>query len=84
MMREVRIGLRYRCSQCGEYFNVESVTTYNEDILDAPPITIFKMYSRYTSHDCYGKVPDGRQRFYGLGVLVGWTWSYIDEHTNKV
>jgi hypothetical protein len=77
-MRGVKICLRYKCSQCGVYFDVEAVTDFDEEILEQPPIVIFNMYHRDVAHTCYGKVPDGRQRFYGLAKLVGWSWRYKD------
>ncbi|MFA5306042.1 MAG: hypothetical protein WC365_01195 [Candidatus Babeliales bacterium] len=82
-MREVNICLRYKCSQCGEYFDVMCVTNFGEDILEQPPIVVFNMYHRDVVHTCYGKVPDGRQRFFGLGKLVGWSWRYFDGESSK-
>lgn len=77
-MREVIITLRYQCSQCKEYFNVETVSRLPETILEQPPIVPFNMYHREEAHECYGKVPDGRQRFFGLGKLVGWTYRFTN------
>lgn len=84
-MRGVGISLRYKCSQCGVYFEVDCVTTFDEAMLDQPPIVIFNMYHRDITHACYGNVPNGRQRFFGLTKLVGWSWRYKDaESVQKV
>lgn len=76
-MRKVSIVLRYKCSQCGEYFNGEE-RIVEERILLQPPIVVFNMWSKDIAHECYGEVPDGRQRFFGLGKLVGWNWRMCD------
>lgn len=76
-MSKVSIIMRYKCSQCGEYFNGEEKIV-DAKILNQPPIVVFHIYHQDLVHECYGEVPDGRQRFFGLGKVVGWNWRMCD------
>jgi hypothetical protein len=77
-MSKITISLRYKCEQCGTYFNEEG-GVFDETFLDHSSLFIFRYFNKETMHTCFGQVPDGRQRFYGIGTLVGWTYRKNDK-----
>lgn len=76
-MRKVAINLRYKCEQCGLFFN-EDGGEVDQTFLDHSPMFVYRYYNNEMIHTCYGHVPGGEQRFFGLAKLVGWSYRLCD------
>lgn len=76
-MTRIAINLRYKCEQCGCFFN-EDGGVFDITFMDHSPMFIFRYFDKEVIHACYGFTQGGEQRFYGLATLVGWNYRVCD------